>query len=148
MEKINKIIVSIATLGSLGYLPAPGTMGTVFTLPFIAVFSQWTMSGQAQCMGILFLCSYFVIKKALPFFATSDPSQIILDEVVGCVVTFFAIPFSLTAVITGFVLFRQFDIFKPLGIKYVEKLPGAWGILLDDVVAGLCANIILRYLFL
>jgi phosphatidylglycerophosphatase A len=148
MQKINKMIVSIATLGRLGYAPAPGTMGTLAALPVAYAISCFAIALQAGIIIALFFVSYGVIKKALPCFTTSDPSQIIVDEVVGCLVTFFALPFSWPVLILGFLLFRLFDIFKPCGIKRVEKLPGAWGVLLDDVVAGLFANLILRYLFL
>jgi phosphatidylglycerophosphatase A len=145
---ILKITKLIATLGVIGYLPAPGTMGTVAALPLAYAFSFLNL--QFQFAGLIVFCcfSYFVINGALKSFTTSDPSQIILDEVVGCLVTFFGISFSFIHFFTGFVLFRLFDIFKPLGIKQVEKLPGAWGVLLDDCVAGLFANLILRLFFL
>jgi phosphatidylglycerophosphatase A len=145
MEKISS---SIATLGKVGYLPAPGTMGTIVTLPAAYCLTLLAMSWQGITILVAGCMSYWIIAQALPQFKQSDPSQIILDEVMGCLVTFFAIPFSWSTGIAGFVLFRLFDIFKPLGIKRVEKLPGAWGVLLDDVVAGLFANIILRLFFL
>ena len=145
---MEKIITSIATLGRIGYLPAPGTMGTLVAMPAVFGLTLLCLSWQAAIILLAGCISYFVIAKALKKFTTSDPSQIILDEVVGCLVTFFAIPFSWYAWLAGFVLFRLFDIFKPCGIKQVEKLSGALGVLLDDVVAGLFANLILRWLFL
>ena len=90
------------------------------------------------------ILSFFVIQRALTFFKIVDPSQIILDEVVGCFLTFVGLAFSWQSLLAGFLLFRLFDIFKPFGIKRLEQLPGAWGVLLDDCAAGLLANIILR----
>lgn len=145
---MEKIIKSIATLGIIGYAQAPGTAGSLCVLPYVYVFCMLTPLTQAYFMIALACISYYIIALALPYFDTPDPSEIVLDEVVGCLITFIAIPFSWTAWFTGFILFRVFDVLKPFGIKHVEKLPGAWGVLLDDVVAGLCANIILRLLFL
>ena len=138
---------SIATLGFFGYLPAPGTMGTIVTLPLAYGLSFLTLPHQAAVILIASCVSYFVIKGALQSFTTSDPSQIILDELIGTLVTFYGIQYNPTNFVVGFILFRLFDIFKPLGIKYLEKLPGAWGVLLDDVAAGVFANLILRLFF-
>lgn len=139
-----KLCKYIATLGSVGYLPAPGTMGTLATLPLVYAISSLFMLD--QCIFILFfsIVSYFAIKKALPYFVSHDPSHIILDEVIGCLVTFIGIDFSCQSLVAGFFLFRLFDILKPFGIKRVEKIGGAFGIILDDVVAGLFANVMLR----
>ena len=87
--------------------------------------------------------SFFIIQQALTFFKVADPSYIILDEVIGCLITFIGIPVCGLSLFAGFLLFRMFDILKPFGIQRVEKLPGAWGVLLDDCVAGLFANILL-----
>ncbi|WP_162801786.1 phosphatidylglycerophosphatase A family protein [Candidatus Chromulinivorax destructor] len=141
-----KLCTYIATLGPVGYLPAPGTMGSLATLPLVYAISSLFMLD--QCIFILFfsIISYFAIKKALPYFVSHDPSHIILDEVIGCLVTFIGIDFSCQSLVVGFFLFRLFDILKPFGIKNIEKIGGAWGVILDDVIAGLFANIILRLL--
>ncbi len=144
---MEKSLKSIATLGRIGYLPAPGTMGTIAALPLAYGLSLVSMPWQVVIAIVVSIISYFVIDRALQFFTTSDPSQIILDEVAGTLVTFCCVGFSPMAFFVGFVLFRLLDIFKPCGISYVEKLPGAWGVLLDDVVAGVVANLILRLFF-
>jgi len=143
-----KLCKYIATLGPVGYLPAPGTMGTLATLPLVYFLSSLFIFD--QCLFILlFTCiSYFIIKNALQYFLVTDPSEIILDEVVGCLITFIGINFSWQSLFAGFVLFRLFDILKPFGIQRLEKIPGACGILLDDCAAGLLANIILYFLIL
>lgn len=144
---MDKILKSIATLGFIGYFPAPGTMGTLVALPLAYGLSCASLHQQAAIIAILFGVSYFVIRAALKNFHVSDPSQIILDELIGTLVTFFGITYSPAAFFLGFVLFRLFDIFKPFGIRYLEKMPGAFGILIDDVAAGVCANLLLRYFF-
>lgn len=138
-----KYMKQIATLGSVGYLPAPGTMGTIATLPFVYLISLLSLPQQICIIITMTVFSFFVINRALQSFQGVDPSQIILDEFIGCLVTFIGINFNIASMIAGFLLFRLFDILKPLGIKKIEKLPGAWGVLLDDCAAGLLANILL-----
>ena len=145
---MDKILKSLSTLGFVGYLPAPGTMGTVASLPLVYCLSFLSMPWQTGILSIAFVLSYFVIDGALKHFHESDPSQIVLDEVIGCLITFYCIQYSYVAFLMGFVLFRLFDIFKPFGIKRFEALPGAVGILLDDCVAGIFAHVILRFLLL
>ena len=143
---IVKISKSIATLGPIGYLYAPGTMGTIATLPLAYGLSYLSLSWQAAIIMIVSYVSYFITHEALKNFSTQDPSHIILDEVIGTLVTFFAISYSPINFFIGFVIFRLFDIFKPFGIRYLEKIPGALGVLADDVAAGILANIVLRLL--
>lgn len=143
-----KLCKFIATLGPVGYLPAPGTMGTLATLPLVYLLSSLFILDQCLFVLLFTFISYFIIKNSLPYFSVSDPSYIILDEVVGCLITFIGIDLSWQSLLAGFLLFRLFDILKPFGIKRVEKIPGAWGVLLDDCAAGLLANIILWVLLI
>lgn len=144
-----KILQWIVTLGPIGYLPAPGTMGTIATLPLAYVLSFLPFAYQLIALAALSCAAYFVICRALPNFAgATDPSQIIIDEVIGTLVTFVGFRYHPLVWICGFLLFRLFDIFKPCGIRKLEKIPGGFGILIDDVVAGLWAHSILRLLFL
>ena len=71
-----------------------------------------------------------------------DPSRIVIDEVVGMWIAMLFVPNNYIALLLAFVLFRFFDIVKPLFIKRLEKINGGWGIMLDDVAAGIYANII------
>ncbi len=140
---MRRIAKYIATLGPIGYLPAPGTMGTLVTLPLVYCLSILSLEIQFLAIVSLSIISFFIIRQALTFFKVLDPSHIILDEVIGCLITFIGITCNWTSVFAGFLLFRMFDILKPFGIKRVEKFRGAWGVLLDDCVAGLFANILL-----
>lgn len=76
--------------------------------------------------------------------ATKDPSYIVIDEVVGSCVTFFCVPLSGYFLLAGFILFRFFDIYKPCGVVFLEQLPGAFGVVCDDILAGLYALLMLQ----
>ncbi len=144
---INKICKYITTLGPIGYMPAPGTMATAFTLPFAYFLSQNVSTNYYVLIitGITIL-SWLIVHYALPAFNFfPDPPAIVIDEVVGTLVTFVGISMSSKTIALGFLLFRFFDITK-IGFRYVEKLPGATGIILDDVVAGIFACVFLHLL--
>jgi phosphatidylglycerophosphatase A len=88
--------------------------------------------------------SIWVSGEAAVIFGRADPGQVVIDEVCGYLVTMFLIPPSLRNIILGFFLFRLFDIVKPPPERSLERLPGGFGIVADDVVAGIYANIILQ----
>ncbi|MEO6849395.1 MAG: phosphatidylglycerophosphatase A [Mucilaginibacter sp.] len=73
-----------------------------------------------------------------------DPSKVVIDEAAGMCISLLFVPVKVIYILTAFVLFRFFDIVKPLFIKRTEQLPGGWGIMLDDVVAGVYTNILLQ----
>ncbi len=73
-----------------------------------------------------------------------DSARVVVDEVAGMCVSLLWIPLSISSVAAAFVLFRFFDIAKPLMIRKLESLPGGWGVMADDVLAGIYANIILQ----
>ncbi len=146
--KYQNIILPINTLGPCGYYTGSGTVATLVTVPFALVLriilpSLW--------FGVFILCftvaSYFIIQQGLDFFEHDDPSQIVLDEAVGCFITFYALPLNLITIISAFLLFRFFDIVKCFGIKSCESLDGAWGVLMDDVLAGILANLSVRLVY-
>ena len=148
METKN-IFVYLSTLGPVGYLPAPGTMATLVTLPLIYFLSFLDLSPVLwlifSCCAVIF--SLKIIGRALEQFKLRDPSEIVLDEVVGCLVVFYAVPITFVSLGIGFILFRFFDILKPLGIGKCELLYGSLGVVMDDVLAGVFANIVLRVFF-
>ncbi len=146
--KYQNIILSINTLGPYGYCTGSGTVATLITVPFALVLRIMLPS---LWYGVFIVCftviSYFIIKRGLDFFEQTDPSQIVLDEVVGCFITFYALPLNLITIISAFLLFRFFDIAKCFGIKSCESLDGAWGVLMDDVLAGIFANLSVRLMY-
>ena len=146
MNVKQKSIMFIATGCLVGNIPvAPGTFGSILGLPLAFYLAE---IGRQFAFVLTFLFVMFSIKiaqTAAEIMAAEDPGCIVIDEIAGVAVTFFALPFNLVNVILGFVLFRAIDIFKPYPIKLVEKkLPGGIGIVLDDVVAGIYSNMLLR----
>ncbi len=148
--KIARLYVWLATLGPLGYLSASGTVASFVTLPLV-YWLQNKVQDEFLYIGIVllvFVVSLFIVRKVLEILRChEDPAEIVIDEVVGCLITFWGVPFSGPAIVTGFVLFRFFDIIKLGTIKECEDFVGAWGIMLDDVMAALISNLILRAIF-
>jgi len=148
--KIARLCTWIATLGPIGYLSASGTVASFVTLPFVYWLAN-RVEGEFVYLGLVslvFIVSLFIVSKALEIFKRhEDPAEIVIDEVVGCLLTFWGIPFCVPAVVVGFILFRFFDIIKLGTIKECEDFVGPWGIMLDDVMAALITNLILRTIF-
>jgi phosphatidylglycerophosphatase A len=142
----------VATVGFVGHSPlAPGTMGSlaaalVFLL-FPSYLSAWSFS---LGLAILFIVSVWSAQKVAEAATRQsqtgkvDPHEVVIDEVMGMAVTLAFLPLSIKTIGIGFLLFRIFDIIKPFPARRSEKLPGGWGIVMDDVVAGVYANVGLR----
>jgi phosphatidylglycerophosphatase A len=73
-----------------------------------------------------------------------DPARVVIDEVAGMCISLLFIPVNVIYLLSALILFRFFDIAKPLFIKKLEQLPGGWGIMFDDILAGIYANIVLQ----
>jgi phosphatidylglycerophosphatase A len=146
---LGRICAFLATLGPIGYLPAPGTCGSI-----AAIFLLWGVRGCEAHYGLSNLVitllvmglSFWIIEGALTVFYGKDPQQIVLDEVVGFFLAMYIFPFKPLYIVLTFILFRLFDIEKPFGIRALEDLPGAWGIIADDVAAGLMAGFFVSWL--
>lgn len=136
--KLSLICKQIATLGPIGYLPAPGTCGT-FASMFLVMGAAYLGISTMQltiALCIIYVVAHACVVRALEHFSDRDPQQIIIDELIGYtfVTLFFArTPFNL---FLAACVFRFFDIAKPLGVGRVQELDGADGIILDDVMAG------------
>ncbi|MFZ5518144.1 MAG: phosphatidylglycerophosphatase A [Candidatus Zhuqueibacterota bacterium] len=142
----------IATFLGIGYSPvAPGTMGALA----LAVLYWFLPTLTAlQLLGVICVVIFFgvhcssVTEKAtqekLGHEKGNDPGIIVIDEVAGMLIALIALPKTLPYVAAAFVLFRVFDIFKPFPVRKFEKLPAGWGIMFDDVMAGIYANLILQ----
>lgn len=143
---MNSISSWIATGFGIGYLPlAPGTWGSLaaffvwyFFMTDISPFLLVIISLVVFFIGVL--TSNAVIQTT----AKSDPSEVVIDEFSGQWIALIALPHTLGYGIAALVLFRILDIFKPPPIKQLERLPGGWGIMLDDVAAGIMTCIILN----
>lgn len=148
--RLNDMCKQLATLGPIGYAWAPGTLGSCVGL--MLMYSLYpvvqTYSFLSLLLLILVLCGvFFIIQRASLLFVCSDPQEIILDEVLGCCIALFGIVWHWRSILVCFVLFRFFDISKTVGIAYLERrYSGPVGIMLDDIYAGLLANILTRSL--
>ncbi len=145
---MRRLILLLATgLGS-GYLPrAPGTAGTaVGALFYLLIKDLPPLTYGVTLLGFVFLAAW-VATLASADLQQQDPKVVVIDEVAGFLVTMAFIPFSWWAVIAGFILFRLFDIWKPFPCRWIErKFPAGWGIVGDDLMAGIYANIALQLL--
>lgn len=147
---IVRICTSIATLGPVGYFGASGTVATILALPLVYILHAYIPN--QYLYGIAALCIYFVsifiVKQALHYLKRhQDPSEIVLDEVVGCIWVFWGIVLIPKSIVVGCLLFRTLDIIKFGWVKRAESWANAWGVMGDDMVAALLTNIVLRMLF-
>jgi len=136
----------LATGGFVGRSSrAPGTLGSLIGLPLAYGLAQIGWLPAALLSILLILVSVPITTEAARILKADDPGSIVLDEIAGMVVALHGVAFSAGTAIAGFVLFRIFDISKLPPVGIVERrLRGGWGIVLDDVVAGIMANVVLR----
>jgi phosphatidylglycerophosphatase A len=143
-----KSVMFLATGFYVGNIPfAPGTFGSVLGL-FLCYFLSKIGMLSAVLLTITFVfCAMWIAHEAEKILKTEDPGCIVIDEIAGMILTFVGVPFNLISVVAGFMLFRTLDIWKPYPIRFIEKkLSGGVGIVMDDVVAGIMSNLILRML--
>lgn len=131
----------IATGGPIGYTPFSGTLASLCACIILTPFFLMT-SVTVQIFSILMASSigWFCVAYAIDYFKKSDPSIIVYDEFVGMACAMVCISPSIKNIILSFLLFRFFDGLKWFGIRFFEKLPGAWGVMIDDIVAGCYAS--------
>jgi len=142
-------ILLLATGLGVGYSPrAPGTLGTLVAIPVYYFLSNVPSPlYEITLIGFVFL-SVWVSGNAEIFFGKKDDQRIVIDEIMGFLITMLWVPKTIRFVIIGFFLFRFFDILKPFPIRRLEKgFKGGFGVVLDDVVAGVYANIVLRLIY-
>lgn len=146
MHRINRFV---STVCGIGYLPlAPGTFAAAFAVAlwyFIAI-----KFGQLVYWQILLVAASSIIgiysSGKVSLESGKDPSFVVIDELAGMWISLFLIPPSIPNYLIAFILFRFFDIAKPLGIRSMEKIKNGWGIMMDDILAGIYSNIALRML--
>lgn len=166
------IALALATFG-VGYIPgAPGTYGSIvglliyfpvhigLTLQRMSfserpdrlpdfLLDAWFSVGAVVLLLILVIVGIWAAQRSIPLLGTDDPSQVVVDEVMGQIITFLFIPFTMSwpLIITGFLLFRLFDIWKPYPIDALQDLHGGVGICADDILAGVYAGICLSIIY-
>ena len=136
----------IATTGFAGYLPgAPGTWGSIVAI-LLWYGLQHLLSTQ-YIIGltvILFFVGVWVSKELSKYDEEEDPAHIVIDELVGQWIPLWFLPVTPVYILLAFILFRIFDIAKPWPVSFFDRIPGGWGIMLDDIAAGIYALIIIQ----
>lgn len=146
MKRGPRFVTSIATCGPIGRLPvAPGTFGSLPGLAVYALFSGLhPLVAALGTIGLIFM-AVWAAGKAETALCAKDPGCIVIDEVAGMTVMFFALPFDFFLAAIGFALFRLLDVLKPFPVGYLDRtLKGGVGIVMDDVAAGLMGNLLLH----
>ena len=145
---MTRLAVFIATVGYCGYFPiAPGTIGSAAGL-LVYLLVWWSQSTVVEVVLIvgLFLVGTWAGTIAERYFGGIDPGPIVLDEVVGMLITLAFVPIGVSGALAGFLLFRVFDVLKPFPARRLESLHGGLGVMADDAMAAVYANLSLRAL--
>jgi phosphatidylglycerophosphatase A len=146
---INHFILFFATGFGVGYSPiTPGTLGTLITVPIYYFLSAIQSPIYEVTLIAFFFLSVWISEKAQIFFGKKDDPRIVIDEMMGFLITMLWVPKTALFIIIGFFLFRFFDIVKPPPIRLIERAKGGLGIALDDVIAGVYSNIVLHLIYL
>lgn len=143
-DRVRGPAVWIATCGGVGYFPvAPGTAGSAVAVAIAAAVDAipggppWLRLLLILGAAVLFWIGVWAATRAERFFGKIDPRQVVIDEVAGQFLTLAAVPnASWLWLAAGFLLFRLLDIVKPFPARRAERLPGGWGIMTDDLIAG------------
>jgi phosphatidylglycerophosphatase A len=139
---MNKVIKFLATGFGSGYAPYfPGTVGSV-----VAAVIAYLYSLQLWQIAILCLIGIFICGRAEAIFKEHDSPHIVFDEFCGMFIAAWQLA-NPVAIITAFIIFRFFDIQKPYPINKLQSLSGGWGIMADDIVAGVFARVLIWLLF-
>lgn len=143
---LHRLGVFVATCGYIGYAPvAPGTFGSAAGL---VVFTAVRWSGSAVVelvtIALLFAVGIWSGTVAEEHFGGVDPGPIVMDEVVGMLITLALLPVTPAGALAGFFVFRILDIIKPWPSGGFEKLPGGLGVMADDGMAAIYGNLVMR----
>lgn len=136
----------VATCAYIGYVPiAPGTFGSAAGLLIYYVTRSVGSAGvELAAIALLFALGVWSGTVAERYFGGVDPGPVVLDEVVGMLITLALVPVTPTGAIVGFFVFRILDIVKPWPSARFERLPGGLGVMADDGMAALYGNLVMR----
>lgn len=144
------LIMFIATGFYSGYLPkAPGTWGSLVGVLLVFLLHALSLQIYLSVVAGLFIVGSFVAGEAEKILDDRDPGVVVIDEIVGMLITMIAVPVTPLTMALGFILFRGFDIAKPFPVNFFDQhFHGGLGIMLDDVVAGIYSLIIMQLILL
>ena len=143
-----QVLRGFTSVGFVGRIPgAPGTYGSLVTLPIAFFWGSIVTENHLLTLGLIFFLAVLgtiassIVAKSM---GIEDPSEIVIDELVGQWIAVLAIPGHWGYWLAAFILFRIFDIWKPWIINKAQHLPGGLGIMMDDVLAGLLAFLLIQ----
>ena len=141
-----RLAFAIATVFKAGYIPiAPGTVGSIIgLLVFWLIKDYASFTIEMFVATALFFAGVWASTIVEQVLERHDPGVVIVDEVVGMLVALMLLPPTITVMFVAFLLFRVFDIIKPYPARWCEQLSRGWGIMMDDVVAGLYVNVLIH----
>ena len=139
----DRLSLFLATGCGVGYIPrAPGTFGSLAALLMVFGLKQLPATGYLAATVLVTLIGVPLCTRAARQMKVADPGSVVFDELAGMLWTFSwsGVPFHWLSALAGFLLFRLLDISKPPPVRNVERFPAGWGIMADDVVAGVIAG--------
>ena len=144
----SRLAVAFASFGYVGFAPAaPGTVGAAAAIPFFLLLrradSAWLEIAVCAAIVAAGAWSARLTEAAL---GVEDPGPVVIDEVVGMFVSLLFLPATWPVIAAAFLAFRVFDIVKPWPAGRLEHVPGGWGVMADDVMAGVYANLAVQLL--
>ena len=135
------LVLAVATAGGVGLAPlAPGTFGSLAGVALWALLARAGAAALALGIALVVPLGIWSAGRAQALWGRHDDGRIVIDEVAGQLLALAFLPLRLEVALTGFALFRLFDIWKPGLIRRAERWPGGLGVVADDLVAGLLAN--------
>lgn len=142
---LRRVGVFLATCAYVGYLPvAPGTWGSAAALVIYYVIRRQASSAiELAAIAVIFVVGVWSATEAERHFGRVDPGPVVIDEVVGMLMTLALHPVTIAGALVGFVVFRILDVIKPWPARQFEDLPAGFGIVLDDAMAGVYGNLLL-----
>ena len=144
-----KIALILATWFGVGLAPVISwTFGTLAAVPLILLLNYFGEWYGVIALVVVTVVAIWASDRTQGLLGKTDPSEVVIDEIAGFLVTMLLLPASLVNVGLGFILFRFFDIVKPWPVRQSERLKGGFGIVVDDLLAGVYAHLCLRGILL
>ena len=143
---MHRLGLLLATCGYIGYVPfAPGTFGSAVGLAvFYAVRATGSVGVELAAIVAVFAIGIWSATVAERHFGGIDPGPVVIDEVVGILITLALLPVNIWGALVGFVVFRILDVIKPWPAARFETLPGGLGVMADDGMAAVYGNLVMR----
>ena len=144
----SRVLGWIATVGPLGKIRiAPGTFGTLAGIPLALILGQLTPPFSVPALFCFCVLGWLSAREKVRMLGTNDPKEVVVDEVAGFLVASWFLPQSWVSLALAFFAFRFYDILKPFPANFFDqKVHGGLGVVMDDLIAGIYANLTVRIL--